>query len=148
LSFYAKKGANYSDTVLLSRVWRGTANDEGADNMVAASWTGATSSAINHSITISRARYQQTVTIPTNATQVGVQFLMNPIPGAAGVDDWFEIDSVQLEIGPTATPYAANDFTTEWAQCALFYEDMARNPRDGTKWLRVIGMAFANGAGG
>jgi len=42
--------------------------------------------------------------------------------GTAGVNDWFSLDDVQLEIGGISTLFERRPFEVEKAQCAVFYQ--------------------------
>ena len=125
LSFYARAGANYSapGSVLISTIHRGTGIDQAATNMSYA-WTGGVGTVQSNTITTSWARYTQTFTIPSNATQLGVAFSSGALAGTAGAADFVEITGVQFEAGAVATPFRRNtpSIQAELAACQRYYE--------------------------
>ena len=121
LSFYARKGANYSPTsdYLNTTLYYGT----GTDQRVLAGYTGGTA-AINQNpvLTTTWQRFTYTGTIASTATEIGITFNFNPT-GTAGANDYFEVTGVQLEVGSVATPYAPYSATYqgELAACHRYY---------------------------
>ena len=104
-SFYAKSGANFSSTSNQITIWvfSGTGDDQPASS--AGAWTGNnTFISQNQQITSSWNRYSFTGTVPSGATQIGIQIYFTPV-GTAGADDTFYITGVQLEAGSTATDF-------------------------------------------
>lgn len=75
-------------------------------------------------ITTTRTRYQLTFTVPATATQLGVVFSFTPT-GSADANDWFQLDSVQLEEVapefPYATPFEILPSDVVARQCRYFY---------------------------
>jgi len=121
LSFYAKAGANYSPTssILISRIYTGTGTDQATNNMTG--WTGVTTFNQNNTLTTSFQRFTQTITIPSGATQVGIEFDAQPT-GTAGADDSYTVTGVQLERGSVATPFttASGTLQGELALCQRY----------------------------
>jgi hypothetical protein len=120
LSAWIKAGADFSGANLLMRAVSGT----GTDQRIPSTYTGAStfiSSAITP--TASYVRYSATATVSSAATQIGVYFQYTPT-GTAGVDDWFEVAGVQLEIGDTATSFRRNgqNYGEEFASCQRYYQ--------------------------
>ena len=121
ISFYARKGANYSSATssLSVQIYTGTGTDQ---NLV--SFTGAVLAVDAGAVlTTTWQRFSATGTISTSATQVGVYCIGTPA-GTAGANDYFEITGVQLELGSVATPYAPNGATyqAELAACQRYYQ--------------------------
>ena len=118
LSFYARAGANLSDTSLTSVILDGTTTDAIAFNI-----SGGTSTTQNVSLTTSWQRFSVTKSVASNSSQVAVRFRVDPT-GTAGANDWFEVTGVQLEAGQTATPFRrnANSLQGELATCQRYYE--------------------------
>ena len=120
LSFYARKGANYSPTssVLNYRLTTGTGTDQNW-----ASYTGAVD-AINTNATLTTTwqRFTTTATLASNISEMYLNINMIPT-GTAGAADYFEITGVQLELGSTATTFARNASTIqgELAACQRYY---------------------------
>jgi hypothetical protein len=121
LSFYARKGADYSTTNswLNPSLWSGTGIDQNP-------WSGYTNTAniINSNVILTTTwqRYEITATVGSTATELLVQFGFSPI-GTAGTNDYFEITGVQLEVGSLATPFsrAGGDIQGELAKCQRYY---------------------------
>jgi hypothetical protein len=120
LSFYARKGANYSPTsnVLTFSVKSGTGTDQ-----VIGGYTGSVD-VINTTATLTTTwqRFTATGTVATNATELGVIFRADPT-GTAGAADYFEVTGVQLEAGSTATDFqtASGSIGGELALCQRYY---------------------------
>jgi hypothetical protein len=122
LSFYAKKGANYSaaSSILVSNVASGTGTDEPLR-----SFTGNVDRLQNNTLTTTWQRFTQTVSISATATEVGVQFYFTPV-GTAGADDSISITGVQLELGSVATTFKRSNgsggtIQGELAACQRYY---------------------------
>jgi hypothetical protein len=122
LSFYARKGANFSPTSsnIIARLYSGT----GTDQNVEVSYTGS-SAVINQSavLTTTWQRFQYTATVGTTATELAVWFAAVPT-GTAGAADYFEITGVQLELGSVATTFKrakGGTLAGELAACQRYY---------------------------
>jgi hypothetical protein len=101
-SFWAKAGANFSaaNSALTVQVIGGTGTNQSAANMLAGSWTGTnTLVSASQVITTTMTRYSVQVIVPTNITQLGVNFTYTPV-GTAGANDNVQYMGLQLEIGP------------------------------------------------
>ena len=125
LSFYARKGADYSTTssLMTATIWSGNASTDG--NILTASGFGsgqATVAQVNVSLTTSWQRFTITGTIGSTVTQVAATFNNGP-SGTAGTNDYFEITGVQLELGSVATPFsrAGGTLSGELAACQRYY---------------------------
>jgi hypothetical protein len=122
LSFYARKGANYSGADGASfgfALYTGT----GTDQSLMLGYTGSAATLnTGTTLTTSMARYSATVTIPTTTTEIGLYFSYTPT-GTAGANDYVDITGVQLELGSTATPFSRNSGTiqSELAACQRYY---------------------------
>lgn len=122
ISFYAKAGTNFSQasSSIGVNVISGTGTDQSAANIVAGTWTGLNNVILSsQAITTTWTRYSFTGTVPSSATQVGVQFYYLP-SGTAGADDNFYITGVQLEVGSTATPFERRLYNQELANCQRY----------------------------
>ena len=122
LSFYARKGANYSPAssglpVVLAT---GTGTDQ---NYSSAGFTGgATPISQTATLTTTWQRFSYSATLSASATQLAVSFNYAPV-GTAGANDYFEVTGVQLEIASSASAYSPNaaTFQGELAACQRYY---------------------------
>jgi hypothetical protein len=133
LSFYARKGANYSPTSSYLNVYglAGTGTDQ---SRASSAYTGETSWITNQNVTLTSTwqRFTLSGTVAATATEVATYFAMTPT-GTASTNDYFEITGVQLEIG-TATTFARTGGTIqgELGACQRYYwRDTAGNAYSG-----------------
>ncbi len=123
LSYYAKKGANYSasSSDIQVRIISGTGTDQSATSAITAGWTGyATPLSTTQVITTGWVRYTHTVTFASNVNQISVNLASNSA-GTAGADDSLYITGIQLEVGEQATPFEREDFGTTLAKCQRYH---------------------------
>jgi len=121
LSFYARRGANYSPTsnILNASIRTGTGTDQNWIN----GYTGeATPLTTNATLTTTWQRFTVSGTIATSANELTVLFSYTPT-GTAGAADLVEITGVQLEIAASASAYSQNTSTyqSELAACQRYY---------------------------
>ena len=123
MSFYARAGANYSATssALLVYLATGTGTDQNQQT------TGFSGQAlpINGStatLTTTWQRFSYSATIGATATQLCPIFSFTPT-GTAGVNDYYEVTGVQIEIAGSASAYSPNapTFQGELAACQRYY---------------------------
>ncbi len=124
LSFWARKGANYSGS---SNAFRASiATGTGTDQVVH-SFTGFTY-IVNQDVTLTDAwqRFTLTGTAASNITQIGLEMFHFPT-GTAGANDYMEITGIQLEEGSIATPFSryAGGIQQELDACQRYYEQSA-----------------------
>jgi hypothetical protein len=121
LSFYARRGANYSSAsnALSASLYSGTGVDQ--DPLITYSGT-AYPIAGTATLTTTWQRFSYTGTVAANATELGPVFNYTPV-GTAGANDYFEITGVQLELGSTATTFSRAQGTIqgELAACQRYY---------------------------
>jgi hypothetical protein len=121
LSFYARKGADYSPTssILISNIASGTGTDQ---NVATGSLTGQTTDSQNNTLTATWQRFTQTVTIASTKTQIAPFFSESPT-GTASTNDYYEITGVQLDIGSVALPFRtyAGTIQGELAACQRYF---------------------------
>ena len=123
LSFYARRGANYSATSnALNFVLR---TGTGTDQNLNAGYTGS-SDAISSTATLTTTwqRFQGYGVVSASATEIGVQFNFTPT-GTAGAADYVEITGVQVELGASPTLFKRSSNGTiqgELAACQRYYE--------------------------
>jgi hypothetical protein len=122
MSFYARKGSNFSgaSNIMAAQLNYGTGADQ--DGYVPG-LTGSTA-LISQSVTLTDQwqRFNYTATIPATATQLQTSFYYLPT-GTAGVNDYFEVTGIQLEVGSVATPFSrtGGDISSETALCQRYY---------------------------
>jgi hypothetical protein len=124
ISFYARKGANYSATssALVVKVTSGT----GTDQPINGGYTGSVD-VISQTATLTTTwqRFQYTATMGTTATEFGIQMNFTPT-GTAGAADYFEYTGVQIELGSIATTFkrsngSGGNIQGELAACQRYF---------------------------
>ncbi len=126
LSFYVRKGANYSGGALTVEFSQGTGTDQ---NIISGGFTGKTNvGSSSVTLTTSWQRVTITGTVATTTTQLGLQFYYTPT-GTAGAADYFELTGVQVEYGSVATSFsrAGGTIQGELAACQRYYFRMNGN---------------------
>jgi hypothetical protein len=126
LTFYARKGANFSaaSNALPVSVVTGT----GTDQSLSTGYTGqVTAFSGTATLTTTWQRFTFTGTIAATATEIGIQPYYTPV-GTAGANDYFEITGVQLELGSTATTFsrAGGTIQGELLACMRYYYLLVR----------------------
>lgn len=118
LSYYLRKGADYSGGFFRASIASGT----GTDQPVYAFTNFAYAADVSVTPTTSWVRYSITGTIPSNATEVGLE-MFAPAAGTAGTNDYVEVTGFQLEIGSVATDFsrAGGTIQGELAACQRYY---------------------------
>jgi hypothetical protein len=121
LSFYARKGANYStaSSNLYAEVHSGTGTDQSWLTGYTGDVTVISQAAV---LTGTWQRFSYSGTLNTTITEMAVVFASVPV-GTAGAADYFEVTGVQVEVGSTASPYAPNgaNYQAELAACQRYY---------------------------
>jgi len=117
LSFYARVGANYSGTTgVRSYIATGT----GTDQNIYGTYTGSVATAQTNSTTTSWQKFTQTITVPSNATEIAIYFDNSACSGTAGAADYYDITGVQLEQGSVATPFERPLISKQLADCQRY----------------------------
>ena len=116
LSFYVRKGTNFSGSTLETAVDFGTGTDLGFTTQP----TSTTTTTISTTLTTSWQYVTSTITVSTTATAARILFFYTPT-GTAGAADYFEITGVQLEVGPQATPFEQRPYGVELVMCQRYY---------------------------
>ena len=114
LSFFARKGADFSSNVLKYIIFFGQGTDDNPVGM-----TSQTNSSSNATLATTFTKYTKTVTVPANTSQITVAFAFDPT-GTAGSNDWFEIAECQLERGSVATSFEHRPHGQELALCKRY----------------------------
>ncbi|MEK9281182.1 hypothetical protein MTR72_16430 [Bradyrhizobium sp. ISRA442] len=140
LSFTAKEGANQSFSHSLNYVvYCGTGSP---GKRGASAYTGETS-VISGTATTSTTAARVTATsvsaVPSNCTQLEIQFNVTPV-GTAGADDSFTVDDLQLEVVAgsafTASPYVKIDLGEQLRKAQRFY--FRRNSASATDVIGIM----------
>lgn len=121
VSFYARKGANYSATSSILRILlnSGTGTDQNPIN----GYTGAADLIDqNATLTTTWQRFSYSASVPSTVTELATNFVWTPT-GTAGAADYVEITGVQVEAASSATAYSPNTSTyaLELAACQRYY---------------------------
>ena len=120
LSFYARKGANYSaaSSYLAANLAYGTGTDQALNGGAAANNIITQQNVLTSTWT----RFSVTAAVPTAATQLVAMFTFVPV-GTAGAADYYEITGVQIDIGSVALPFRTYAATIqgELAACQRYY---------------------------
>ena len=120
-SFYARAGANFSSAsnALAYKVYTGT----GTDQLSNTGYTGAAAFiSATATLTTTWQRFTATGTASSSGTEISIEFSHTP-SGTAGVNDYYEITGVQLEVGNQVSPYApaGSSYQAELAMCQRYY---------------------------
>jgi hypothetical protein len=127
ISFWARKGADYSTTSSLLgwRLITGTGTD--TRNVFTQGYTSqATTGTGSVTLTTSWQRFSVNVTIPSTTTQMSFYFTTSFV-GTAGAADYYEVTGVQLETGSVATAFqtATGNLGSELASCQRYLPAIA-----------------------
>jgi hypothetical protein len=119
-SFYARKGANYSQAS--SQIPISVYGAATTDANVLTSMSGTLITTVTATLTTTWQRFTGTAAVASNYTQIGFYAEFTPV-GIAGAADYFEITGVQLEIAASASAYSPNASTqqAELAACQRYY---------------------------
>jgi hypothetical protein len=121
LSFYARRGANFSSTsnVLNVGLYSGTGTDQ-----LLASYTGLGTPIVSTAtLTTTWQRFTYTGSVGATATELAVNFY-SASTGTAGAADYYEITGVQLEVGSVATAFKTYAATIqgELSACERYFQ--------------------------
>ena len=131
LSFYAQALAGLSadnGNVINAYIIYGTGTDQGLGTMTASpaitpAWSGINASQTAAYTLSSSAwnRYTLSGTIPTTATEVGVEVCFTPTATGSGTTDGFAITGAQLEVGTAASSFEFRPYGIELAKAQQYY---------------------------
>jgi hypothetical protein len=140
-SFYARKGANYSQAS--SQIPVSIYGAATTDQNVLTSMSGTLITTVTATLTTTWQRFTATATVASTYTQIGFYADFVPV-GTAGAADYFEITGVQLEAANTASPYAPNGATyqAELAACQRYLPAMTGTSLGGNI-LDLLGFAYS-----
>jgi hypothetical protein len=146
LSFYARKGANYSaaSSYLAANLAYGTGTDQALNGGAAANNIVTQQNVLTSTWT----RFSVTAAVPTAATQLVSMFTFVPV-GTAGAADYYEITGVQIDQGSVALPFRTYAATIqgELAACQrYFYQtDAITGSNPALAWFLGFDTGFAFG---
>ena len=125
ISYYARKGANYSEAnskITGVRIATGENTDGDPNAYSGGHWTNATTILTGTpTLTTSWQRFSHTTSAVSNyANSMLIEFRHTPV-GTAGANDWYEITGVQLEIGIVATPFEYLSYQENFRRCCRYY---------------------------
>jgi hypothetical protein len=115
-SFNAAKESNFTPSACYIEILYSTVAD--APN-ITGPWTSLGFRQFNP--TTSFQRFNETFTIPSNALTIMARIISGSYIGTAPANDAIEITQLQLEEGPTATPFERRLIGTELALCQRYY---------------------------
>jgi len=143
MSFYARAGANYSAASSALAVYLQTGT--GTDQNVLSGFTGQ-AQAINQTATLTTTwqRFSYSATLATSVTQLAPTFGFTPV-GTAGVNDYFEVTGVQIDIGSVALPVRRTGSTIqgELAACQRYYVRLGANSGGTTGAYSTYGNGYS-----
>jgi hypothetical protein len=130
VSFYARKGADFSPTSSNFKV--NLVSGTGTDQNITTYTGGASVATVTNSLTTTWTRYSVSGTVGATATELRTDFAWTPT-GTAGANDWFEITGVQLDIGSVALPFRTYAATIqgELSACQRYFQVLGGLNGDG-----------------
>jgi hypothetical protein len=122
VSFYARKGANFSaaSSQIYLQVFTGT----GTDQNLYTGYTGqVTANNTTSTLTTTWQRFSTTFSIGATATEISIVFAYACV-GTAGAADYFDLTGVQMDIGSVPLPFRtyAGTIQGELAACQRYFE--------------------------
>lgn len=122
--FDARKGANFSggSSNVLVRVYAGTGTEARRGNTPFTAETTLLNTTANLGTSSAGFTFTTSAAVPAGATQLSFQIVEQP-SGTAGANDWFEIDSAQVEISDVPTAYEERPIAAELAMLQRFYRE-------------------------
>jgi hypothetical protein len=122
VSFYARKGANFSaaSDLLTLQSFTGTGTDQDPTSFAYTGQVQAINS--NFTLTTTWQRFTVSATYGATVTEADLLFSYSPV-GTAGANDYYEVTGVQLDIGSVALPFRtyAGTIQGELAACQRYY---------------------------
>jgi hypothetical protein len=144
LSFYARKGANYSaaSSYLAANLAYGTGTDQALNGGAAANNIVTQQNVLTSTWT----RFSVTAAVPTAATQLVSMFTFVPV-GTAGAADYYEITGVQIDQGSVALPFRTYAATIQGETSACQRYFWAYNVTDSNTQAFNAGLAISTTRG-
>lgn len=152
LSFWAKKGANYSEasSQLTVQYVTGTGIDEGTQTgapFLSGGWTGRLVTAFSPAaLTTTLTRFSYTFTVASGTKELLFAWSFVPV-GTAGADDSFTLENIMLNEGSMAMPFqtAGANYQQELAMCKRYFRTIgfgAGNLCNGADYLDGTNINF------
>jgi hypothetical protein len=90
-------------------------------------------------------KYTLTTTVPSGTNNISVRFQFDNLKNTSSADTtYYDITNIQLEVGPTATPFERRFIGQELALCQRYYQSIqkpiARGVAGGTNAFSRVGM--------
>jgi hypothetical protein len=143
ISFYARKGANFSATsdILNLVVATGTGTNE---NILAGFTGSATPISTTKTLTSTWQKFSASATLAATTTEIGFYVYYTPT-GTAGAADYLEITGVQLEKAASASDFSrvGGTIALELAACQRYY--WRQTGKSGN--YSIVGNGFGNTSG-
>jgi hypothetical protein len=138
LSFWARKGANFSPASgqFSASIIGGTGTNQNPYSL------GSTHATAACTPTTTWQRFTLSVTLPSNLTQVGLDFTFTP-SGTAGAADYLEIAQVMLtKYESEEFVYAGRNIFEELLHCQRYYHRPAFDDTGSTTFRYSVGQAY------
>ena len=120
LSFYAKKGANFSPSTFTAEIRTGTVGDENVWSMT----NSTVIATLSPTLTTDWQKFTLTTSsvIASNVSEITIKFYTSACAGTAGAADYFDITQVQLCEGEVALPFMPKSYEEELRACQRYME--------------------------
>ena len=122
LSFYARAGANFSGSGNILSAYLGSSTDIDAQWINPAGQTQIFQGA--PVLTTGWQRFSFTGIVPSNANSLRTVLYYTPSSASAGLNEYYDITGMQLEVGPLATTFsrAGVNIQQELTMCQRYFE--------------------------
>jgi hypothetical protein len=147
LSFYLRKGANFSGTKVSATIVTGTGTNEHVLTGFTNNTVLITEDVMAADLSTNWKRFSVTTpaVIDTAVTQLGFNFVFVPV-GTAGAEDWVDVTGIQVNAGKDTLPFVTRGFGQELALCQRYYEK-SYNYADGAGTVTTTGATFFKSPG-
>ena len=138
LSFYARKGADYSATNDAFAL--GIVSGKGTDQTLVSGYTsGAYVANQSNTLTSSWQRFTVTTSsvIADDITQIGLQGTRSST-GTAGANDYMEITGIQLEINDEVTDFEYRSYGEELTLCQRYFHQQGKQGSNGYEHFFIV----------
>lgn len=123
LSFFVKRGTDFTSTDLTSYIHTGVSENQGVTSLHSNTWNGINTQASSViPVSFNWQRITQTVSIASNVKEIGISIQYTPQAGSAGADETLYITGMQFELGATVTPFEYRPTSYEIDLCQRYFE--------------------------